>query len=45
VLDRGGVTRVAPTFWWGLAGNDEAAAAFAAEVRAIHRIPLRIEKR
>jgi len=44
VRARGGVTRVAPTSWWGRPGDEEAAAAFAAEVRAIHRIRSRIEK-
>lgn len=44
VRARGGVTRVAPTSWWGRAGDADAAAAFAAEVKAIHRVRSRIEK-
>ena len=44
VQARGGMARVAPTSWWGRAGDEDAAAAFAAEVRAIHRIRSRIEK-
>jgi IS5 family transposase len=44
VRARGGVTRVAPTSYWGREGDEEAAAAFAAEVRAIQRVRSRIEK-
>jgi IS5 family transposase len=38
------VARVAPTSYWGREGDEVAAAAFAAEVRAIQRIRSRIEK-
>ena len=38
------VTRIAPTSYWGREGDEEAAAAFAAEVRAIQRVRSRIEK-
>jgi transposase, IS5 family len=44
VRARGGVARVAPTSYWGREGDEVAAAAFAAEVRAIQRIRSRIEK-
>jgi transposase, IS5 family len=44
VRARGGVARVAPTSYWGREGDEEAAAAFAAEVRAIQRVRSRIEK-
>jgi transposase, IS5 family len=44
VRARGGVTRVAPTSWWGRPGDEDAAAAFAAEIKAIHRVRSRIEK-
>jgi transposase, IS5 family len=44
VRARGGMTRVAPTSYWGRAGDEEAAATFAAEVRAIQRVRSRIEK-
>ncbi len=37
-------TRVAPTSYWGRKGDEEAAAAFTAEVRAIQRVRSRIEK-
>ena len=44
VRARGGVTRVAPTSYWGREADEEAAAAFTAEVRAIQRVRSRIEK-
>jgi transposase, IS5 family len=44
VQDRGGATRIAPTSYWGREGDVAAAEAFAAEVKAIHRIRSRIEK-
>jgi transposase, IS5 family len=44
VRERGGVARVAPTAYWGREGDEAAAAAFAAEVKAIQRVRSRIEK-
>jgi transposase, IS5 family len=44
VRARGGVARVAPTHYWGHEGDEEAAEAFAAHVKAIQRIRSRIEK-
>jgi transposase, IS5 family len=44
VQERGGVARIAPTSYWGREGDAAAAEAFAAEVKAIHRIRSRIEK-
>jgi IS5 family transposase len=44
VRARGGVARVAPTCYWGREDDEVAAEAFAAEVRAIHRVRSRIEK-
>jgi transposase, IS5 family len=44
VRERGGVTRVAPTSYWGRADDAAAAEAFASEVKAIHRVRSRIEK-
>lgn len=41
---RGGVARVAPTHYWGREGDEAAAEAFAAHVKAIQRIRSRIEK-
>lgn len=44
VRQRGGVARVAPTSYWGREGDEAAAEAFAAMVKAIHRVRSRIEK-
>jgi IS5 family transposase len=44
VRGRGGVARVAPTSYWGRDGDEAAAGAFAAEVKAIQRVRSRIEK-
>jgi transposase, IS5 family len=44
VRARGGVARVAPTHYWGREGDEAAAEAFAARVKAIQRIRSRIEK-
>jgi IS5 family transposase len=44
VRERGGVARVAPTSYWGRDGDEAAAKAFAAEVKAIQRVRSRIEK-
>jgi transposase, IS5 family len=41
---RGGVARVAPTHYWGREGDETAAEAFAAHVKAIQRVRSRIEK-
>lgn len=44
VRQRGGVARVAPTSYWGREGDEAAAEAFVARVKAIHRVRSRIEK-
>lgn len=44
VRARGGIARVAPTHYWGREGDDAAAEAFAAHVKAIQRVRSRIEK-
>lgn len=44
VRERGGVARVAPTSYWSREGDEAAAEAFAAEVKAIQRVRSRIEK-
>ncbi len=44
VRRRGGVARVAPTSYWGREGDETAARAFAAQVKAIQRVRSRIEK-
>lgn len=44
VRSRGGIARVAPTHYWGREGDEAAAEAFAAQVKAIQRIRSRIEK-
>ena len=44
VRARGGIARVAPTHYWGREGDEAAAEAFAAQVKAVQRIRSRIEK-
>jgi transposase, IS5 family len=44
VRARGGVARVVPTHYWGREGDEAAAEAFAAHVKAVQRIRSRIEK-
>jgi IS5 family transposase len=44
VRAHGGVARIAPTHYWGREGDEMAARAFTARVKAIHRIRSRIEK-
>lgn len=44
VRARGGVACIAPTHYWGREGDEAAAEAFAARVKAIQRIRSRIEK-